>query len=76
MKYVLIKNADGQIKIIDNSTRIGKGKVEREIADGGEYVGSIESELRPMQIEKGFNVYANKRIRNLREQLDKIWNVF
>ena len=75
MKYVLIKKTDGQIKIIDNNTGLGKRRVEKEIMDGGEHIGSMESELRPMQIERGFNVYASKRTRDLQKQLNKIWNV-
>ena len=75
MKYVLIKNADGQIKIIDNSTRIGKGKVEREITNGGEHIGFIESRLRARELEIGFNVYTSKRIKELKDKLSKIGNI-
>ena len=75
MKYVLIKNADGQIKIIDNSTRIGKGKVERAITNGGEHIGFIESSLRARELEIGFNVYANKRIKGLKDKQSKIWDI-
>ena len=75
MKYVLIKNADGQIKIIDNSTRIGKGKVERAITNGGEQIGFIESRLRARELEIGFNVYTSKRIKELKDKLSKIWNI-
>lgn len=75
MRYVLIKNADGQIKIIDNSTSIGKGKVERAIIGGGEHIGFVESELRARELETGFNVYESDKNKKLSGKLNEIWNI-
>lgn len=54
MKYVLLKRTDGQILIIDNSTHIGKGRVDSLCLSGTTSVGTIESDLTPHQLMHGF----------------------
>lgn len=56
-KYVLLQapKTDGdytaQIEIIDNSSAIGKGKVESRIKDGYIHIGWIESNLRVPELK-------------------------
>ena len=48
MKYILLQEkTTGEIRIIDNSTKIGKGKVEKLLCqDGFEAVGTVETNLK------------------------------
>ncbi|GMQ64183.1 hypothetical protein [Vallitalea maricola] len=69
MKYVLIKDDVGQIKIIDNTHYLGKKKVESLISEGGELVGFLESELAPNILLRGFNQKTNDILEERRERI-------
>lgn len=72
-RYALIQKETGdQIKIIDNSTYLGKKTVVDLCREGYEPVGYIESEQSPMRLMRGFN----KNMSNKLEQRDmKLWNI-
>ena len=78
MKYVLMqapKTEDeysSQIVIIDNSTKIGKGKVQKLINDGYSHIGYIESDLRVQQLKSGFKYDLQNRLDNARELFNQI----
>lgn len=78
MKYVLMqapKTEDeysSQIAIIDNSTRIGKGRVQQLINEGYSHIGYIESDLRPQQLKSGFEYGLQNRLDNTRELFNQI----
>lgn len=55
MRYVLLRNREGQIQIVDNSDKLGKKKVERMVMEGCEPVGKLESELNRLSLMSGFN---------------------
>lgn len=69
MKYVLIKDNTGQIKIIDNTHCLGKKKVESQISVGGELVGLLESDLPPNILLQGFNKRTNDILEERRERI-------
>ncbi len=78
MKYVLMQapkkegEYNSQIAIIDNSTHIGKGKIEKMCQAGYTCVGYIKSELHPRQLKHGFTYEWDKRIENLQNLILKI----
>lgn len=78
MKYVLMqapKTKDeysSQIVIIDNSTKIGKGKVQKLINEGYSHIGYIESDLRTQQLKSGFEYELRSRLDNTRELFNQI----
>lgn len=78
MKYVLMqapKTEDeysSQIVIIDNSTQIGKGKVQKLVNEGYSHIGYIESDLRPQQLKSGFENNLQNRLDNARSLFDQI----
>lgn len=83
MKYALLKRTDGQIVIIDNSTHIGKGRIEKLCNDGAVGVGTIESDLTVGQLKLGFEHTLSKRYEDLRDTVlrakmvldgDTIWS--
>lgn len=83
MKYALLKRPDGQIVIINNSTHIGKSRVEKLCNDGAVGVGTIESDLEPGQLKCGFEHTLGKRYEDLRDTVlrakmvldgDTIWS--
>lgn len=64
MKYILLQTERGQqIKIIDNSTHLGKKKVESLCNEGFKPIGYLESEQPPQTLLWGFT-------RNLNEKYD------
>lgn len=78
MKYVLMQapkkpeEYSSQILIIDNSTHIGKKRVESLIYDGYKFAGTIESDLRIQQLKSGFEFNLLKRIDNANEIMKSI----
>lgn len=78
MKYALLQapmkegEYRSQIEIIDNSTFIGKGRVEVLCEDGWTHVGWIESELKPSRLQAGLEYYAQKHIDEAREKISMI----
>lgn len=72
MKYVLLQMPDGEIKIIDNSTHIGKKKVESLCFEGATSVGTIESELSCLRLKSGL---AYRRTVERDEALDRIYKI-
>ena len=73
MKYVLLQTGIGeQIKIIDNSTYLGKKMVQEQCMEGYKPIGYIESELPPSRLMRGFNKNMSDKL----EQRDlKLWNI-
>ena len=69
MKYALLKRTDGQIVIIDNSTHIGKGRIEKLCNDGAVGVGTIESNLTPGELKSGFERCVRNRNNELYYQI-------
>lgn len=62
-----------QIKIIDNSTHLGKKTVESLCLEGYEPIGYIESEQPPLRLLRGFNKNMSDKL----EQRDlKLWNIW
>lgn len=55
MKYVLLQMLSGEMKIVDNSNHIGKGRVEKFCNEGAILVGTIESDLHPTQLRRGIS---------------------
>ena len=81
-KYILLQAPKpddyyiGQIVIIDNSTHIGKKRVELLIAEGYESVGFVESELTSAELKDGFNSDLKRELDKKREvikQAFKLW---
>lgn len=78
MKYVLMqapKTEDeysSQIVIVDNSSKIGKGRVQKLINDGYAHIGYIESDLRTQQLKSGFEHDLRNKLDNAREFLNQI----
>jgi len=74
-KYVLLQapKAEGEISaqiiMIDNSTDIGKGRVESRIQDGYTHIGWIESDLRIPALKRGFEHYWH-------QQVNEAYNLF
>lgn len=68
MKYVLMQapkkteEYSSQILIVDNSTHIGKKRVESLIFDGYKFAGTIESDLRIQQLKSGFESNIQKEL--------------
>lgn len=73
MKYVLLQMEIGeQIKIIDNSTNLGRKKVESLIVEGYRCIGYLESEQPPQRLIRGFNANLETKL----EQRDKkLWEI-
>lgn len=69
MNYALLQLKGGQITIIDNSTNIGKGRICRLIDEGALSVGTIESDLRPSELKRGFEKYMREEYE---QQCDKV----
>lgn len=73
MKYVLLQapKADGEcsssIVIVDNSGPIGKSRVERLCNEGYTPAGTIESDLKPSALKKGFTYNRRKQYENLQK---------
>lgn len=81
-RYVLLQepksNEDDyapQITIVDNTTKIGKGKVERLIKEGYCHIGYLESDLRPQQLKSGFNRREEDRLEKYRDLVIQINNL-
>ncbi|MDD4843517.1 MAG: hypothetical protein PHU31_04175 [Anaerotignum sp.] len=55
MQHVLLKMPNGEIKIEDNSTHIGKKRVAKLCNEGAVSAGTIESDLRPNQLKCGIS---------------------
>ena len=53
MKYVLLQMPDREIKIIDNSSNLGKRRVEELCMEGATPAGTIESDLNRLRLETG-----------------------
>lgn len=67
-----------QIKIIDNSTNLGKKKVEKLLSEGFKHIGYLESEQPTQRLLRGFNQeLSNKleekytRLHDIRQILDR-----
>lgn len=73
MKYILLQTDIGeQIKIIDNSTYLGKKKVEALCIEGFKCIGCLESEQPAQRLLRGFNKY----LRDTLDQKDKkLWDI-
>lgn len=69
IKYVLIEDNTGQIKIIDNNHCLGKKQVESLISEGGKFVGFLESELPANILLRGFNQKTNDILEERRERI-------
>lgn len=61
MQYVLIQMPSGEIKIEDNSTHIGKKRVEKFCNAGAKSAGTIESHLPTIQLRRGISHEARER---------------
>ncbi|WP_178695240.1 hypothetical protein [[Eubacterium] hominis] len=78
MKYVLMQapkkpeEYSSQIVIVDNSTHIGKKKIESLIYDGYKFAGTIESDLRVQQLKSGFEFDLTKKIDDANEIIKNI----
>lgn len=79
MQYVLLKMPSGEIKIEDNSTHIGKKRVEKFCYEGAVSAGIVESDLRPDQLKRGISHVAieryeveNKKLWRLRKFVDEL----
>lgn len=70
--YVLLKMPSGEIKIEDNSTHIGKKRVEKLCNEGGEFAGSIESNLYPVQLKRGISHNAREAYE---AEIAKLWKL-
>lgn len=76
MKYVLLQpNIGEQIKIIDNSTHIGKKKVESLCTEGYKAIGYLESEQPPSRLLRGFNADLNNRLDEKYKRLRDIQDI-
>ncbi len=58
-----------QIIIVDNSTRIGRGRLQKFINEGYSHIGYIESDLSPQELKSGFD-------HDLRNRIDKARDLF
>lgn len=81
--YVLlmapIKQDDfvGQIEVVDNSTHIGKKRVENLIKEGYTFVGRVsECPLTKQRLKADFAKYAEDRATILDDRLDLIAKVY
>lgn len=73
MKYVLLQtNAGEQIKIIDNSTYLGKKKVESLCVEGFKPIGYLESEQPAQRLLRGFNKDFQDKLEEKNKQL---WDI-
>ena len=78
-RYALLQAGVGeQIKIIDNSTYLGKKAVQDLCMKGYEPVGYIESEQSPIRLMRGFNKNFSDKLEerdtklfDIRQILDK-----
>lgn len=61
-RYILLKAPDGEIVIIDNSTHLGKRKVESRINEGCKHVGFIESDLSPTSLSFSLSLKVIKKL--------------
>ncbi len=74
-RYILMQarrteeDYSSQIIIVDNSTRIGKGRIVKLIEEGYSHVGYIESDLRMQELKLGFD-------HDLRNRIDKVHDLF
>ena len=73
MKYVLLQMPDGEIKIIDNSSYIGKKRVEALCIEGATPAGTIESDLNRLRLETGL---MHRRAVERDEALDKLYELW
>ena len=76
MRYVLLQAEIGeQIKIVDNSTKLGKKKVENLYLDGFKAIGYLESEEPPQILLWGFNKDSNDKIEKKNKKLCDIYEI-
>lgn len=61
-----------QIIIVDNSTRIGRGRLQKFINEGYSHVGYIESDLHPRKLTSGFEHNMQNRIDKARDLFNRI----
>lgn len=72
MKYVLLQMPDGEIKIIDNSSNLGKRRVEELCMEGATPAGTIESDLNRLRLETGL---MHRRMVERDEALDRLYKI-
>lgn len=72
VKYALVKMPSGEIKIEDNSTKIGKGRIEKLCNEGAVSAGTIESDLTKYQLKQGISYEANLKYSSI---FDKFWKL-
>ena len=61
--------------IIDNSDKIGKGKVEKYVAEGYKTIGHIESNLGLYHLKACLDYQKNKKIDALDSKIRKIYDI-
>ena len=77
-RYVLMqapRTEDGyssQIIIVDNSTRIGKGRIQKLIDEGYSHAGYIESDQPAQKLRAGFEHDLRNRIDKARDLFNRI----
>lgn len=77
-RYILMQapitegDYSSQIIIVDNSTRIGKGRIVKLIEEGYSHVGYIESDRRPQELKSGFEYDLRNRIDKARDLFNSI----
>lgn len=72
VQYVLIQMPGGEIKIEDNSTHIGKGRIEKLCLLGGVSAGTIESDLTRYQLKCGISHEANTKYASIFDKLCRL----
>lgn len=71
-RYVLLRMPDGEIVIVDNSTHIGKKRVETYCNDGAAPAGIIESAYNPMTLREGI---ARKYVVERDDAFERLWKI-
>lgn len=63
---------DGEIKILNNSSRIGKERVEELCMEGATPAGTIESDLNRLRLESGL---SHRRAVERDEALNRLYKI-
>lgn len=75
MKYILMQKENGQIKIVDNSTHIGKETIQGLCMKGYQAIGFLESEQRPIKLLGGFNRESYQKLEERGKKLSDIQKI-